>query len=398
MKINSLLIKKLGPIGEVNIKLGDLTILVGPQASGKTLALETLKLAVDRKSIIYTLNKNNYLTGKIDNILNLYFGNGMSTMWNSDTEIEIDGNPLEKKDLSPNVGKESFSESVFYIPAQRVMSMMDGAGKSFGSYGSDTPFVNRMYGDTVQRFIQNGIGQQTVLFPMKTRLKRQVRQRLDESIYHGAKVELDEGDMKKRIVLRVGESKIPVMAWSAGQREFTPLLLGIYCLTGAPQKILRNDYYKCVVIEEPEMGLHPKAILEVLLQIMELMQGERGPQGSKHGYQVVISTHSPIFLDFAWAFNKIKQIPDEQLRYDALSELLGIHNDLSMKRMLTGIFDKEIKTCYFGRVDNQVYSYSQDISSLDVWDENPIVGEWGGMTSFASKATDIVSKNILSYD
>ena len=109
-------------------------------------------------------------------------------------------------------------------------------------------------------FVQNGIGEQTTLFPMNTRLKGLVRQRFDDSIYHGAKVELDDESLDKRLVLRVGKSKLPTSVWSAGQREFTPLLLGVYCLTGPPQNVLRSQYYQYVVIEEPEMGLHPSAI------------------------------------------------------------------------------------------------------------------------------------------
>jgi predicted ATPase len=41
----------LGPIGEASVSLADLTILVGPQASGKSIFLQTLKLAIDRNAI-----------------------------------------------------------------------------------------------------------------------------------------------------------------------------------------------------------------------------------------------------------------------------------------------------------------------------------------------------------
>ena len=54
-------IENFGPIGKLDIELGDFTILVGPQASGKTIALETLKLVMDNGSIIDKLNKNNYI-------------------------------------------------------------------------------------------------------------------------------------------------------------------------------------------------------------------------------------------------------------------------------------------------------------------------------------------------
>lgn len=396
--MKTLKIRNLGPIGEADIHFGDLTIIIGPQASGKTIALETLKLVLDYKPIIDVLNKNNYRTGKVENILNLYYGAGMSAMWNDDTLIEVDGLPFTKASLDNRVGKLGSTDTVFYIPAQRVKSMMDGVGKSFGIYDKEIPFVNRIFGDTVQRFIQNGIGEQTTLFPMNTRLKGLVRQRFDDSIYHGAKVELDDESIEKRLVLRVGNSKLPTTVWSAGQREFTPLLLGVYCLTGPPQNVLRSQYYQYVVIEEPEMGLHPSAIQDVLLQILELMQGEKGPKGPKHGYKVIVSTHSSLFLDFAWAFNKIKGIKDTKARYNAFHQLMGTDGNQPMMGMLEGVLDKEVRTYYMGKQEQQRFAFTKDITSLDVWNDDPIIGEWGGMTSFASRATDVLSSNILNYD
>ena len=58
-------IHKFGPIEDVSVDFGDLTILVGPQASGKSIMLETLKLAVDRNNIIDTLDRYNYINGVV---------------------------------------------------------------------------------------------------------------------------------------------------------------------------------------------------------------------------------------------------------------------------------------------------------------------------------------------
>jgi predicted ATP-binding protein involved in virulence len=394
--INSLRIKNLGPIGDINIKFGDLTLIVGPQATGKSLALETLKLAVDRSSIIDTLNKHNY-NNNLENILNVYYGEGLGKLWQDNTEVQLDNSSYTRETFPLVVEKGERHERMFYIPAQRVMSVQDGAGKSFDSFGDDAPYVNRKFGEVVQRFIQNGIGQQTTLFPIESRLKEGVRDRLDKSIYHGAKVELEDG-RRKKMVLNAGGLTLPLMTWSAGQREFTPLLLGFYCLTGAPQNALRNDYYNYVVIEEPEMGLHPKAIADIFLQILELIQREKGPKSNRPGYQVIVSTHSGVFLDFVWAFNKIKTIKDQRIKYESLYELLEVKKDQNIRKMLNGILDKQICTYYFG-IDSEIgRTKSTDISSLDVWDDNPIVSDWGELTSSATKATDVVSSNVLNYD
>ena len=46
-------IQDFGPIDNISVDFGDLTILVGPQASGKSVALETLKLAIDRQCVLW---------------------------------------------------------------------------------------------------------------------------------------------------------------------------------------------------------------------------------------------------------------------------------------------------------------------------------------------------------
>ena len=50
--MDSFKITNFGPINKVDIQLGDLTILLGPQASGKTLFLQMLKLLVDKDHIV----------------------------------------------------------------------------------------------------------------------------------------------------------------------------------------------------------------------------------------------------------------------------------------------------------------------------------------------------------
>ena len=62
--MESLKIKNFGPIGNVNVAFGDLTFLVGPQASGKSLFLELLKYIVDKDFILSTLRKYNYIIDK----------------------------------------------------------------------------------------------------------------------------------------------------------------------------------------------------------------------------------------------------------------------------------------------------------------------------------------------
>ena len=90
---------------------------------------------------------------------------------------------------------------------------------------------------------------------------------------------------------------LPFMTWTAGQREFTPLLMGLYHLL--PRTNLRKrEGTNSVVIEEPEMGLHPQAITAVLLLVLDLIW---------RGYRVVLSTHSPHVLALMWLMKILKE-------------------------------------------------------------------------------------------
>ena len=52
-----LCVQNLGPIKKADVDFGDLTVLIGPQASGKSLFLELFKLIKDKAHIVSTLKK-----------------------------------------------------------------------------------------------------------------------------------------------------------------------------------------------------------------------------------------------------------------------------------------------------------------------------------------------------
>lgn len=385
--MNTFNIKHFGPIDDVSLEFKDLTILIGPQASGKSIALETLKLAVDRDDIVNTLDRYNYIFGhNTDDILNVFYGEGMSGIWRHDTIIELDGIAFTK-DMLPKKAKEN-DASLFYIPAQRIMSISDGRPKNFMEFDSSSPYILRSFSETLRLFMQHGMGKSDIIFPMKNRLKGFLRHSFNESIFHYAKIRMEQKAGQKKMVLDVDNMNIPFMSWSAGQKEFMPLLLAFYCLSGPPSKVVKREKYKYVVIEEPEMGLHPKAIISVILQILELIQ--------TGGYKVVVSTHSPVFLEFAWAFNLLKSNIDR--RYEALNELFNIPEGSPVRVMLEGIFEKNISTYFFRRRESTGKVISQDISSLDVTAEDIVVSEWGGISEFATRASETVSKYMIDDD
>ncbi len=381
--MQNLKIYNLGPIADVDITFGDLTLFVGPQATGKSITLEALKLIADRDSIIETLDRYNYIIGhNAKRILNMYFGEGMENIWRDNTKIKLDNETLTLASLAKaSSGKES---SVFYIPAQRIVCMGDGFPKFFSDFSFTTPYVLREFTETLRAFVQFGLGSRSKVFPINERLKNILRKSFDESIFHSGQVILSEVAGQKKLQLDIDGMNIPFMAWSAGQKEFMPLLLGFYCLSGPASRIVKKEKYKTVIVEEPEMGLHPKAILSVLLQICDLVQS---------GYKVIVSTHSSIMLEFAWALNTLSGHCDNF--HKAVCELFQVSPGSSVGKMLEGFISKSVKTYYFAR-DNETGKVStQDISSLDVYSGDIALSEWGGLSAFSTRVNEVVANNIV---
>lgn len=381
---DSFRVRKFGPIVDANVTFGDLTILIGPQASGKSLFLELFKLVKDHDHIISTLKSYNYILGKASSLSlpEYYFGEGLSSIVKESTKLTFNGRDVTHRLTSTNIRAGGGSqESVFFVPAQRILSISDGRPKNFMEFDLSTPYTLRFFSETLRVFVQGGLGNPDVLFPMKLRLKKSVKDSINSSIFHNGKVIMDQSGGQRKMKLSIDGMNLPFMTWSAGQKEFMPLLLAIYCLTGPTSSVVRRENYEWVIIEEPEMGLHPKAIETVIIEIIELMQ---------QGYKVILSTHSSIFVDFAWSLNELASL-DESSFKDAMCSLFNLSTDPKSKSIFDRLQSKDFRTYFFnGNAGEGVIS--TDISSLDVMDSNQIISEWGGLSSFASRASEIVSE------
>jgi len=383
--MDHLKIKALGPIKKADIKFGDFTLLVGPQASGKSILLQMIKLIMDIDSIPAVLNLNNLDWRKNRELfLDLYFGEGMSAIFKPNTKITMDGKVFTKSSFLPTpVTKvKSKSEKLFYIPAQRVVTMSQGWPRAFGSFDTGDPFVLKQFSETIRVLMDqeasNESSKQTKIFPQLNRIKEPLRRIIDNSIFHGAQIESDNKSVKKRFLLEVGKSKIPFMTWSAGQKEFMPLLLSLYYLMPSKEINMKDDI-KVIIIEEPEMGLHPQAIQALMVVFLELIA---------RGYKIIISTHSPVLLELLWAIKYIKEYNgNTKDLFDLFSMKLGPSMQSTFQKVIK---DKKFLTYYFDQKEEGVTI--KDISSLDAGSDDAAISNWGGLTDFASKAGDIVSR------
>lgn len=377
--MENLKVESLGPIHNGNINFGDLTLFVGTHASGKSILLQMIKLLVDKDHIRRTTEQYGFVWGStVEAVIDRYFGEGMSGIIDTDTTFILDGSPYAIADLLNDTNTKNTKETLFYIPAQRVVCLQNGWPRFFTDYEDSVPYVLRHFSETLRQFLEsNTHTKNDVIFPQKERIEQTLQKSYNDSIFHDGVITLDR-TVKKRFKLNIGDSSIPYMAWSAGQKEFMPLLLSFYWLC-PPANSNRKDGIKYVIIEEPEMGLHPQAIESVILQILDLLSRD---------YKVIVSTHSPVLLEFAWAFQYLK---DAGANGNILSELFGI------KETQDGVFNniletKDINTYYFDRVNNKVDI--KNISTLDAGSEDVSIAEWGGLSSFSSKASDIISRTV----
>lgn len=389
--MKTLKVKSLGPIDSAQIEFADLTLFIGPQASGKSILLQLIKLIIDSGNIQATLKQNNFDWNKnVNHFLDLYYGESMSKIWNSKTKIRFDEVDYNKDSFLPQKGRRNklSDEQLFYVPAQRVVAMSQGWPRAFGSFDIGDPFVLKQFSESIRVQMEkestNGGVKQSEVFPKSNRIKDSLRKLLDESIFHGAKVESDNTSLKRRFLLKVGKSKLPFMTWSAGQKEFMPLLLSLYYLMPS-SKIQTRDKVKYVIIEEPEMGLHPKAIQSLMVVFLDLIS---------RGYKVIISTHSPVLLELLWAMNYIKNYKGTAF------DLLDLFS-LSKKSILKASFEnvvnmKKFSTYYFEQDKSKVKV--KDISKLDAGSDDKAVSNWGGLTDFASKAGDVVAKLVANAE
>src|SRR5262245_5054935 len=93
--MHSLDVRQFAQIDEAHIEFGDLTVLVGPQASGKSLILQWLKLAIDIGEIVFALKEAGHDVKTETNLLDLTFGEGMSGAWiDGASEVRFDGNAV----------------------------------------------------------------------------------------------------------------------------------------------------------------------------------------------------------------------------------------------------------------------------------------------------------------
>jgi hypothetical protein len=113
-KTMKLSIRNFAHLKEVDLTFGDLTVLVGPQGAGKSLALQWLKVAMDGRQLVDALRAAGHPTERPDVLVDLIFGTGMAAAWkDGKTEVTFGRRRLLPKTFS-RIGDGE--ERLFFVP------------------------------------------------------------------------------------------------------------------------------------------------------------------------------------------------------------------------------------------------------------------------------------------
>jgi AAA domain, putative AbiEii toxin, Type IV TA system len=370
-------IENFGPIRRVEVPFGDITVLVGPQATGKSLVLQWLKLAVDSNRILGTLSTHGFDVARDPSLLvGWLFGAGYKHTIAANTSVRFGTNDINIKEIAQYRKRYEAHEALF-VPAHRALVFSTGWPLPYRSFDENTPFVVRDFSERVRELLSRR--DEGVVFPAPRRFRMEFRTILDDSLFHGGKIVVDpQGLRGEQLRLVHGETKLATMEWTTGQREVVPLLIDLLSVLPAG-KIERRAPIQWVIVEEPELGLHPDGILAILTLLFEV---------SRRGYNLVLSTHSPLILDVLWA---MRHLSERQSGWKKLLGILGVRQTQFTRRFAQALLAKRQSIVHLRFSNLKVVS--RDISALDPLAADPDEAGWGGLLNHNTAIANAIAEN-----
>lgn len=199
-------------------------------------------------------------------LMEAYFGEGMGHIWSPKAEFYAIGKTSAPSPRMPKRERKFFGGCLLHSCTKRVLTMLTGWPQPFRGYTPEIRSWSKNFSERIRTYLE-GLKEKESLFPVAKKIKEPIREVLNSGIFHGASLSRSTTAGQKEVRLNVDGDlgrAISYMAWSTGQREFLPLLLRCYELLPASKITKREGGIEWVVIEEPEMGLHPMGTFAVM--------------------------------------------------------------------------------------------------------------------------------------
>jgi len=280
-------LKNIGMIKEANVKIDGLTVIAGENDTGKSTVGKVLFTILNSLKNIRRLNTNDFDVYQSQYYLNYYFVFREEARDNCYMGIEIDGLVFDfsyfKKENNFNKIQNNINDIVF-IESPLVWSFTD------------------FFRDIAQIESQMRIELDYPYLMKDLNFKLHIKSALDGLDIKEKVTSLMGGEFKKDEMGRYYFDK-------KGQRiELVNTATGIKYF-GIFQVLSQNNYLNentVLVLDEPEVHLHPKWQLEMAKIIVELVQ---------NGIKIVVNSHSPYMIQALIKYARDKDIVDKSNFY-----------------------------------------------------------------------------------
>jgi len=303
-------IRKFGPIQEADIEVRDLTIFVGPQATGKSMAAQLLYfmsgvedmllgppgisnmirdhdsqwdiVAIANTALYWWLGEkiSNYVESESELVWSVNSSGDNRMNWSNKFQADVNSvfaSRVRGYLLGVNDQKPIPYQTQIYIPAGRSLySFMPPAQALLTVREQQFPGYIRKFYSILEQAIRDvakakksELQADPLIKTAHTRIKNVMKGELRYET-HG------------NVLLKIKGKMFSPQSFAAGQMEIWPFFATLQSQVLA-SKIHKTRFY----IEEPEAHLHPGAQLKVMEIIASAVQ---------RGAKVVITTHSPYIL------------------------------------------------------------------------------------------------------
>jgi len=290
-------LKNIGMIKEASVKIDGLTVIAGENDTGKSTLSKALFFGLTIIKRVDSLNKSSMTIEDMQNILtctkifdvDILFGKNVEYLKDSQIDIIIDNQLINVK-LGFGVSQKEIIDKV-----KKISSIPN-------SVFIETPIIWNLL-DTFKSIAQ--IGQQMGIGVNHPYLMNDLAIKLSNSTIKKNKINIS--DKVKRIIqgnfkkddkgiffFEKKKTRVELINTATGIKYF-----GILQILSDNGWLAENNI---LILDEPEVHLHPKWQLEMAKIIVELV---------KNGVKIVVNSHSPYMIEALKVYSENKGLKDK---------------------------------------------------------------------------------------